>query len=523
MRRHDAERSRVSALRRTLVPAVLVAALALSACTSTVEQSSSAPAGDGTPQAGGTLRTSVVDPGGDLDPVLTASPGGTGVVDSVTEKLAIINDKFEASPVLATEWSATPDNLNWTFKIREGVKFNDGSTLVPADVVATYNRIIGPGSTSPAKGSFAGLLDTVQAQGESVVFSLKKPFADFPVLVAGNNTQILPASYEVGSWKNSYIGTGPFTVKAFKPGQGVTLEKNPSYWNSDKIYLQTVEYKFFKDQQARVLALQSGEVDGLYGEPISSNLTSALDESKLNVTSDPTTGFSAFAFRVDTAPFDDVKVRQAVAWALDRDAISEKLYDGQSIEGNDTVYSSIYPVTPTGLEQRNANADKVKELLADRKIKFTITTSSTEEGHALLIQQQLRKFDNFDVDVQILSSAEYFADGDNAPWLSAPATISYWGSRPVPSQFNDNLYRTGALWNASHYSNPTLDALFDQYDATSGKDERAKIVDQIAEIQWTDVPVVISAFPNTRRYLSKKLHMPYTPGNIDYTNVWIEH
>ncbi|MDV6271791.1 ABC transporter substrate-binding protein, partial [Rhodococcus globerulus] len=311
---------RVKPARRALIPAVLVGALALSACTSSLDDSSDTKSGDGGPQAGGTIRSSIVDPGGEIDPVVVASPGGAAVVDTVTEKLVRVDAKFQPAPVLATEWTSTPDSLKWTFKIRQGVKFNDGSTLSPDDVVATYERIIAPTSTSPAKGSFGGILDKVQAQGDSVEFDLKKPFADFPLLLAGNNTQILPANYQLGSWKQSYIGTGPFKIASFNQGQGVTFEKNPTYWNADQIYLDTLEFKFFKDQQSRVLALQSGEIDGLYGEPVSANLTSALDKSKYTVTSDPNPGFSAFVFRVDTAPFDDVKVRQAIAWALDRDA-----------------------------------------------------------------------------------------------------------------------------------------------------------------------------------------------------------
>ncbi|MDV6271473.1 ABC transporter substrate-binding protein, partial [Rhodococcus globerulus] len=311
---------RLKPIRRAFVPAVLVGVLALSACTSSLDDSSDTKSGDGGPQAGGTLRSSIVDPGGEIDPVVVASPGGTAVVDAVAEKLVRVDAKFQAAPVLATEWTSTPDSLKWTFKIRPGVKFNDGSPLSAADVVATYDRIISPTSTSPAKGSFAGILDKVAAQGESVEFDLSKPFADFPLLLAGNNTQILPANYELGSWKQSYIGTGPFKIASFNQGQGVTFEKNPTYWNADQIYLDTLEFKFFKDQQSRVLALQSGEIDGLYGEPVAANLTSALDKSKYTVTSDPNPGFSAFVFRVDTAPFDDVKVRQAIAWALDRDA-----------------------------------------------------------------------------------------------------------------------------------------------------------------------------------------------------------
>lgn len=492
----------------------------LSACTSTVE-SSGPVAADGEPQYGGILRNSVVDPGGEIDPVTIASPGGTSIVDALTEKLTRVGPDYQVKPVLATEWSSSEDRLSWTVKIREGVRFTDGSLLDPGDVVATYNRIIAPDSTSPAKGAFAGILAGVAAQGGSVVFTLERPYGEFPYLLSGNNTQILPSDYQPGTWEKNYVGTGPFEVALYQRGQGARLEKNPDYWNADQVYLDGIDFKFFKDQQARVLALQSGEIDGLYGEPIASNLTAALDRSKFTVTADPNAGFTALALRTDTAPFDDVKVRQAVAWALDREAIVEKLFEGKGEAGNDTVYSSAYPVTPSGLEQRTVNPERVEELLGDRVVKFTITTSSAGEAFSLLLQQQLAKIDNFDVDVRVLSNSEYYATGDNAPWLNAPATVTYWGDRATAGQFNAYLYRTGASWNASHYSNPELDHLLDRYDAATTDSERRQAIDAIGRVQWNDVPVIVSAVGNIRRYLNPKVHMPFTPGPVDYTNVWI--
>ena len=504
-----------------LVPAVLAAAaLLLSGCAGTVEGNSNSSGGP--PVHGGVLRTSAVDPGGEIDPVTAASPGAIGIVDIVAEKLVRVDADFKPAPVLATGWSASGDGLSWRVPIRPGVTFNNGKPLVPEDVVATFNRITAPDSTSPAKGSFKGLLTSVRAEGGDVVFTLAKPFSDFPFLLAGSNTQILPADYRVGTWTENHVGTGAFRVKDFQPGQGVLFEKNQNYWNKDEIYLDGIETKFYGDQQARVLALQSGEIDGLYGEPVPASLTSALDGSQYTVDSVPAAGFSAFVLRADQAPFDDVKVRQAIAWALDREAISKTVYGGQAALGNDTVYGPTYSVRPTDLEQRKPNAAKVRELLGDRKVSFTITTSSTEESHALLIQQQLKQFPNFDVQVDIQPGEKYYADGDTSPWLSAPATITYWASRPSPSQYNDFIYRTGATWNASRYSNPELDKLSDEYDRTTDAARRQEIVNRIGAIQWNDVPVIVSSYGNARRYLSKKVHLRQSAGVVDYTGAWLE-
>ncbi|MDR0849674.1 MAG: ABC transporter substrate-binding protein [Propionibacteriaceae bacterium] len=473
-----------------------------------------------TPVKGGVLVTSAVDPGSDIDPVTVSSSGGTAVVDTVGEKLILIDADNKPAPRLATEWSVGTDNLTWTVKIRSGVKFNDGTPLTPADVAATFNRLIAADSTSPAKGALR-IVKEVTVNGDSVDFVLSQPFSDFPVLLAGSNTQILPASYKVGTWTQSFVGTGAFEVESYHPGQQVTFTRNPDYWNPDVVYLDGIELKFFKDSQARVLALQSGEIDGLFGEPVPAALTSALNPNDYTIQTIPGSGFSALVFRVDQAPVDDVKVRQAIAWALDREAIIETAFGGNAALGNDTIYSPLFPVRPQGLEQRDVNLGKVKELLGDKVIEFAITTSPSEESYATVIQQQLNATGNFKVTLDILSNDAYYADGEDSPWLNAPVTLTYWAGRPSPSQFINYIYRAGSGWNASKYSNPALEKLSDQYDATVDPTERQKIVDQIGKIQWEDVPVVIVGFSSYQQFLAKGVHVDITSGDA-FTNDWKE-
>lgn len=517
--RRSRPREAVSALAVALIVCTVV-----SACTSS-NATNDHPArttGVGKPVSGGILRNGVTDPGTSLDPVTVATPGGTEIVDTVTETLVQISSKNTATPLLATKWEPSADGLTWKVTIRSRVKFNNGASLTPADVVATYNRLIAPNSTSAAKGSLT-VLKSVRpdADGKAVDFLLTKPFSDFPFLLSGSNTSILPANYQLGTWQRNYVGTGPFTVLQYQAGQGVTFTKNPNYWNASHIHLDGIKTTFFKDQQSEVLALQSGEIDGLYGESVPTNLTSALDASKYNFVSSPGSGFEAFALRVDQAPFNDVKVRQAIAWALNRKALITTIYDGLAKIGNDNVFGPTHPIQPQGLPQREANPGKVKQLLGDRKVSFTITASSPDQQQALTIQQELNKYPNFSVKVDVQSPSEYYAPGANSPWLTAPATLTGWASRPSPSQFFAYLYRAGAAWNASHYANSQADALSDQYDATTDPAKRQQIVNQLAKIEYEDVPVIITAFQYSRYVLSKRLHMQLLPNEISYTDAYL--
>lgn len=525
---------------RTALGAIgVISALALGACggsssggssPTTASSSSGSATGSSTTASsenivkGGTLVLSATDPGTSIDPVTTASPTGTAVADAVSEHLTRIDLQGKTLPVLADKWSTSDKGKTWTFHLRPGVTFQDGSPLTPADVVASYERIIDPKSTSPAQSAFADLLTKVTASGDDkVVFHLTRPFSDFPALTAGSNTNILPASYKDGTWEKSPVGTGPWVLKNYNRGQSLTFTPNPTYWDKEHLYLGGLEMKLYKDAQSRVLSLQSGETDALVGEPVDAALTVALDPSKYLVKSVPDSGFTAFAMRVDEPPFNDRNVRQAVAWALDRDAIIKTVYGSAATVANDTVYGPTIPVRPEGLEQRSANADKVKELLGGKKVSFTITTSPADQTLATVAQQQLNATGSFDVKIKVLPSNEYYADGNDAPWLSAPATMTYWYGRPSASQFNNFLYFKNSDWNASHYSNPELERLSNEYDATTDPAKRQDLVNQIAKIEWDDVPVIITANQQPSAFIDKSVHnLDRSPGSIVYTDVWKE-
>ncbi len=499
------------------IATIVALLLALAGCGS--QSGSDGTAAGGEPQRGGVLRLSAIEhDSADGDPTTSTFGGDTLVL----ERLTALNPDYSAKPVLATEWKASEDGLTWTVEIRQGVTFNDGRDLTPADVVATYERLIAPDSVSPAKGALSILAKAEEnTNGTAVDFHLSKPFSDFPFLLGSSNTGILPADYEVGTWYDNPVGTGPFVIENYAPGQGITYQRYEDHWNAEEIYLDGVQVTYYKDQQARVLALQSGEIDGLYGEPISADLLSALDKSQYNVTSVPAAGFSAFVFRVDQPPFDDVKVRQAIAWALDREEIIDTVWNGDAEPGNDTVYGPTFAIRPKSLEQREADPEKVAELLGDKKVEFTITTSSTEETYATLIQQQLEEYDNFDVDIDIQSGAEYYAEGDDSPWLTREATLTFWSPRPSPSQYIDYIYREASDWNASKYVDPELERLSDEYDAATDEAERQRIVDELAEIQWNDVPVIVVGFGNVRAFLDKRVHLEIVGTTATWEGAWI--
>nr|WP_246316419.1 ABC transporter substrate-binding protein [Kineococcus aurantiacus] len=432
------------------------------------------------------------------------------VVGLVSEGLITQDGKGGLVPRLATAWEVSGDDLTWTITLREGATFNDGTAVTADDVVATFTTITGADSLSPGASAFKDVLATV-APGPgpgTVEFHLARPYSDFPVLLTGSNTTILPAgTSEQADWKADPVGAGQFLLTEYTPGQGVRFTKNPRYWDAGNVLLDELHVKFYADAQAQLLAFQAGEVDQVAADPtVLRTLGAEVKQSAPGYTK-----FDGIFLDVTVAPFTDVRVRQAIAWALDRDAIVATVYGRNATVANDALYFPDYAVQPGGLTQRRADTAKVAELLGGRRVSFTITTVDTLQTLAEVVQQQLNATGSFDVQLSVLPSAQYYADGADTPWLSAPATITNWARR-LPSQYVSQLFATGAAWNASKYSNPQLEQLSAQYDATTDPGQRQDLADRIAAIEWNDVAVVVPAFASSRLVLAQDVEADFASG-----------
>jgi peptide/nickel transport system substrate-binding protein len=218
---------------RAAIAALAVGALALSltACaTGTAGGSSSGAASDDV------YRLPITDPGSEIDPLTVADYNAQIISGLVTEPLISLDAAGDLNPRLATDWTASDDGLTWTVTLRDGAVFNDGTPVTSADVVATFQAITGEDSQSPGRSAFDGILDSVAADGDAtVVFTLVRPFSDFPLLLTGTNTGILPADYKPGTWLDDPVGAGQFLLKDYTVGKGATYVKNPEYWNADAI------------------------------------------------------------------------------------------------------------------------------------------------------------------------------------------------------------------------------------------------------------------------------------------------
>jgi peptide/nickel transport system substrate-binding protein len=249
-------------------------------------------------------------------------PSSPGRIQWITEKIMnrLVSPDLAGIPEadLATEWSANAEATEWTFKLREGVTFHDGSTLDAADVIYTFERILDPDGTSPARSALK-MIESVSAVDDMTVkMTLNTPFADMPLQLMDYRMRIIPdgSGDMIGE---TGIGTGPFKVEKYEADGTTVLVANLDYYKGAP-KLARMEIIAISEGQARIQAFLGGQTD-MY-RYVTAQERVLLDRSdKYNVQVIPTGNWRGLVFRTDVEPFTDARVRKAVRLAADRQEI----------------------------------------------------------------------------------------------------------------------------------------------------------------------------------------------------------
>jgi peptide/nickel transport system substrate-binding protein len=486
--------------RRQLLAGVGAGGLAalLSACGVDAGPADGSPPG-GPPRRGGTLRAGSPAPPTAVDPVTMYDGTAIAIAQLVAEYLIWLDRDFKLVARLAESWRSDDGGKRWTFKLRDGVTFSDGTPLDAESVKASFDRLLDPASRSAALSAFATVLEAggVRVPGPGVVeFALQRPFSDFPYLVsAGNyNAVILKRDY-AGDFTKGGVGTGPFVLKTYNASTGATLVRNERYWDRGRPYLDAVEVKFYADDQADLLALQGGDIDvQLLSRP--ALVQPLAGTGAIDVDTVRGTGVTVLTLRTDRAPFDRKEVRQAVAYALNRPAVLQSIGSGVGDLGNDHLMAPLFPAAPADLPQRAQDKAEVARLLSTAGVtdlRFTLTFEPTDRDYAVTIQKQLEPA-GITVELDQRSAKEFYG-GDQArdtPWLFSQANLVGWAGRAVPSQLVIPMVKSGGRWNGSKYANPALDAAADAYDSAGTDAARRAAAATVAKILREDVPVIVT-------------------------------
>ncbi len=269
-----------------------------------------------------------VEPSG-LDPTIDAlAPIDDIVYQNVFEGLTRVDQNGAVQPALATSWDISEDGLTYTFHLVEGATFHDGTSFDAEDVVYTYGRITAADSINPQKALYAGIELVTAGDARTVTIKLKAPDGLFLFNIGRGDAVIVAPESEATNVTNP-VGTGPFKFVRWQKGASLALEQYANYWGT-KPAITSVTYTFIGDPAARVNALKSGTIDGINNTD-SSTLPLFQNDPKFQVIVGSTEGETLLVQNNARKPFSELKVRQAVAHAIDRDEIIKGVTAGYGI------------------------------------------------------------------------------------------------------------------------------------------------------------------------------------------------
>ena len=425
-----------------------------------------------------------------LDPWLSAASDTEAVFHNVFEGLVLFDETGALIPGLAESWDISDDGLTYTFHLRDDVTFHNGKAFSAEDVY-TYESLSGLGGEEALSSKFKNLTSVEAVDDYTVTMTLAEADAAF---LQYTRVAVLPKGYEDQS--SAPVGTGPFVFEKYVPGQMVVLEKNEDYYDESRMpKIDEAQIYIMGDDSAVLTALQSGQLDaGIVYADSADYLT-----GDFTVNSSPQNMVQLFALNNSATPFDDVRVRQAFEYAVNKDQIIDGVFAGYATE----LYSNFSPVMSYFYNDEledvyTYDVDKAKELMAEAGYEdgfdITITVPSNYQKHidtAQVIAQQLKQ-------INVNATIEPVEWGQ---WLEQVYTNADYQTTVVgltgKLDPNDILgrYVSDYAKNFMKYNNPDYDKLIEEAK-TASDEERVELFKECQKMLTDDAAAVWICDPN---------------------------
>ncbi len=451
------------------------------------------------PKPGGTLRVGI---GGgssaeNFDAALVNGPAATTRDQVFYENLTWMDGTFNVQNALCQELTPNATLDAWTMKLKPEVEFHNGKTLNADDVVFTMNRILNPKVGATASGQYVNLVAaTRKLDAQTVRFELKYPYALFPKLLS-DVTYVIPVGYDP---KNP-VSTGPWRFHSFTPGQQAVFTRFENYWGTKALADELILVEL-PDETARVNALLSGEVDAIDQVPFV-QVPELQQKSDISVVVSETGGFNPITMRVDTAPFNDARVRQAIRLLMPRKQAIESALDGQGTPAGDVMgrYSEAFEEGLT----REVDVEQAKSLLkqAGRENEaFRLVTAPIGAGivQACEVLAQSAKVAGVNLTTQQVEPSSYYAKYEQWPF-----SVDYWVGLPYLITASIAEGPRAEVVNTTHFNDPQYNALYFQASKQADEGKRAELIKEMQKIEYERGGFLIWSFQNTVDAYSTKV------------------
>lgn len=524
----------VSAIPATAVPAVPATSVpaAPSAATSAPNAVSptAVPAASG---KGGSIIYGMYTKFDTLDPTVTTFSVVGTIGYHVDDPLVWQTAAGKFAPGLAESWSISEDGKEYTLKLRKDATFHDGTPFNAEAVKFTFDRIMDPATKSQTAISLMGPYDSSEVVDDyTIKIKFKEAYAPFlnslslPYLSPQSPTAVKAAGKDYGI--TTLVGTGPYMLKSYTPDQEVVLVKNPNYkWGPPDLmsgggpFLDTITIRIIPEDNTRSAALQSGELTFADTLP-TQELKNLSDNKDLTILSPIQAGSGhSVMMNVTNPPLDDVKVRQALEWATDKQGLIDTVFNGAFKPACSPMTSNLFAYDPTTCDKYKYDLDKAGALLDEAGWKMNASTGIREkDGKPLKLGFYFRGDDNrskemstflqnnwkkvgVDLDLQGLERAGYF----DAVRAGKHHMQFWWETATDPDVVRILFYSANADGgtNRNRYKNPEMDKLIDAAAAESDPTKRAALYAQIQAKALDEAIMIYLADPLTINGMSSKL------------------
>lgn len=475
----------------------------------------------------------------DLDPAYMNDVPTRKVGNLIMDNLLRYDEKGEIIPHIAEKWEVTPDGKTWTFTIRKGIKFHDGTDLTAKEIKFNYDRLLDP-NTKATRASDLEVIQSVEEKDPyTLVFHLKEPYAAFipkciitmPSLLASPK-----AIQEQGKdFNQNPIGSGPYILKEWVPNDRVVLEANPDYFLGAPATKRVV-FRVMPDAMTSLIELENGKIDILQKvQPTEAQ--NIMNNEKLTLSAEPGYNVRWIFFNQKIAPFDDVKVRAALTYAVDRAAIQESLLSGVAELANGFAPSTSWSYEPNTTPY-DFSVEKAKELLkeagwsdtngdgfVDKDGKNMVVDLNVSNGRYLMDKEIMEVIQNqwknvgVDAKLNVMEWGSYIEKVKNKDKLGV-FFLGYSQDNAEPSIFIDTIFHSEGTINYYNYKNEKVDKLFEQGRVVVDQAERKKLYSEAQKLMADDFPA-IPIYSELNQYaLTKKVEgFVNTPANFEIRNV----
>ena len=496
----------------------------ISACgsTSTKSTANAAPA---KPKAGGSLRAAITGGGSSdtLDPLNAVNNSDFARVNNLFEPLFGLTPDAQPEYVLARELTPNKDATKWVLRLQQGVTFHNGKEMTADDVIYTFQTILNPKAPTAAAAGLASIDMTGLRKLDKYTVSIpcRTPFATLQeALSIPTYSSVIPVGFD----PKAPVGTGPFKLVSFTPGQQSTFARYDGYWQSRRPYLDQLVITDYNDETSQVSALEAGQVD--VANLLSADVISALEGRGKKVLISKGGGWNPFTMRVDSAPFSDVRVRQAMRLIVDRPQMLDLVFGGYGTVGND-LFGIWAPEYDHGLPQRVQDIDKAKALLkAAGQEDLTVELVTADLAAGVVLSAEVFAQQAAQAGVKVKVNQVTVSDFYGPSYLKWVFGQDFWYYNFYLPQASLAELPT-APFNETHFRNPAYNKLYAEAIATTDPAKRAELAHQMQVIEYNQGGYIIPFFPGVIDGYGENVHglVPSKGGlslnGYNFTNVWL--